>query len=246
MIPLERCPECAGAGRVFVDANEYSTNSRACSRCDGLGELVGRIPIIGMWQPWAQMLVDPDLPKTIETRPKGWPKTIPLPALALIHATERPVDEALIVGEYEVRRTYDADGRHRSRDQAQLLDRSRPHRWSRVLPLGCIVGVVRFDRDLPMVERPDQTEVACIATGDSFHGAGSLDLWPDKFADRWEPVDVTVERPYGDYEPGRHGWCTDGRWALDRPIPWKGAQGFQQSASVELVREVNLRLHEND
>jgi hypothetical protein len=179
--------------------------------------------VLSLWQPWATLWADPALPKTIETRPRPVPATIPLPAWVLIHAAARPVDHVTRVGSFGVYRQADAC--------RMLHDRLG---WVEV-PLGAVVGAARITECLPIVEWADATPPAWAARGDDFilvRGAEAAAMVGPPSPRQ----DLTAELPYGDYTPGRWGYVTDRTVLFPEPIPWRGAQGWQR-ATPDLIAQ---------
>jgi hypothetical protein len=43
---------------------------------------------------------------------------------------------------------------------------------------------------------------------------------------RW--VDISDQRPYGDFTPGRYGWVLSDIRMVNPPVPFTGGQGFSK------------------
>lgn len=72
------------------------------------------------------------------------------------------------------------------------------------LPLGAILAVGKLVDVAPMsVER---------------RGESVFERWPSLF--------TAKELAFGNYEPGRFAWIFDEVRPLEKPLPWKGSQGF--------------------
>lgn len=180
--------------------------------------------VMSLWQPYATLLADPDLPKTIETRPRPWPSTIPLPAWVLIHAAAKRPKES-IVGSYY---THDTAGMF-------LVDRGIPLD-RRPLPLGAVIGAAHVTACLPII---DET-LGWWGDSDTPDDCLLLPLFgpemvrPDIAVDD----DLSHEVPYGHYEHRRFGYLTGRTVLLPEPIPWKGAQWPSQRATPDLIAAV--------
>lgn len=179
------------------------------------------VRVLTIRQPWATLLVAPDLPKTIETRGKAWPSTIPLPAWVLINAAARRPELNGYIGDYIPNWGPDGYG----------LTGHGVHRW---MPLGAVIGAAHVTHCLPIVhgwECPQgerhlavrQFKAERWASGS---GGYFLHLCDETVPNGW--FDITADLPYGIYSPGRYGYLTDETVLFPEPIPWKGALGWQR------------------
>lgn len=188
-------------------------------------------PALTIRQPWATALVHPDLPKTIETRSRR------LPAKYLGR------DVAIISGSWTASEAFGIDGwsycwpmdpiqSANGTDEPELypgqiegitITIGGPD--SIELPLGCIVGMVRFVECLPIVDPDggwgwDDEEATQIYV----HGGVLTAMGPGFEHDHYAP-----NLPWGDYTPGRWAWVTDPAHSrlLADPIPARGALSWQ-------------------
>jgi len=188
-------------------------------------------------QPWASLIVLGI--KTIETRSWKLPAAMVGQRIAIHAGAARPTSaSAQDVGDWQV----NPDGRNgfsvRHWPSARKLgvgrnlictlypelaaDEKESRGVYHRLPLGAIVGYVTLGEDLPIVNSlgtpDDPLPRICNVTGD---GRGLRLMRPLVFPS----ADITDQRPYGDFTPGRHGWTL-----LDpepcEPIPAKGRLGF--------------------
>lgn len=179
--------------------------------------------VLSLLQPWATLLVDPDLPKTIETRGYRWPSTIPLPVWMPIHASAKRPGVAE-VGDYTIENWDDGPRMN-----------GPAHPWQE-LPLGAVVGLARFTACLPIVEHMDDARPSlrlietCGVPVIVDHGAGELFPLGD-------------DEPYGDYTPGRYGWLTDRTIMLPQPVPYRNGLGFRH-ASDDLAAQITEQLRD--
>lgn len=207
-----------------------------------MADLAPDLRVISLWQPWASFLADPDLPKTIETRPKAWPSTIPLPAWVLIHSSAKRPEAWAKVGDHRVVPVNHGRGWYLT----QQMDGAEIGR--RPLWLGAVIGAAHVTACPPIVEDRSRLPIAkrygerCLVLDN-----GGLTLWShdqDGLGSAWRRrLDLTADLPYGDYRPGRFGYLTDRTVLFPEPIPHKGAQGFQR-ATPELIAAVALQCPE--
>lgn len=164
-------------------------------------------------QPWASLVALGV--KTVETR--GWP-TSHRGQLAIHAGTTRPTERR--VGDWL---TYvDGDGEWWITN-AYTSGEKQHH----PTPRGVIVAVCDLVDVAPMID---------LETGepDELHGISpNLLVFPDgrlvvshHFQVPVRDVDVTAQRAYGDFAPGRYAWVLDSVFALDEPVPAKGRQGL--------------------
>jgi hypothetical protein len=103
-------------------------------------------------------------------------------------------------------------------------------RWEMLhTPLGAVVAVADLVDVVPMV---DDYEDVCHA----YEGPAALEITPNGtllLYPEWgggldddEITDVSDQRPYGDFTPGRFAWLLDNVRPLDPPVPAKGRQGL--------------------
>lgn len=198
------------------------------------------LPALTIRQPWATALVHPDLPKTIETRSRR------LPAKYL------GVDVAVVAGRYEPDYSQEVDNWwcYPEKDQewpARRLPGGRPDghglRWEArcasraslrriALPLGAIVGTVRFVECLPVRWVDDRSaDDATTRAAWVEHANG----WPTDMqigsgnGPHGDYVECHRDLPWGDYRPGRWAWITDPAHSrlFDEPIAACGALHWQ-------------------
>jgi hypothetical protein len=161
---------------------------------------VRTLPAISLWQPWASVLFVPSL-KPIETR--HWSTNYRGPLL--IHAAKKSNGE--LVRFWNERRN---DKRF-----AWDLAASGLHGFAG-LPLGAIIG--RVD----LVDCVETATTNPLGMGEPLRVEQNR-LRFEKFCvpNMWPIVEM-----WGDFSPGRFGWCFANARRLTRPIPYRGAQGF--------------------
>ena len=220
-----------------------------------MADLAPDLRVLSLWQPYATLWADPDLPKGLETRPKAWPSTIPLPAWVLIHASAKQPDEPVrLGGEFGVDvlrhpgATYVGLGVELERGDYYCYRRPNPPgKVDRFhpLPLGAVIGAAHVTACLPIVGMPPVARSygeQCIVPGPRL-ALYSHDR--DGLGSAWRPrVDLTADLPYGDYRPGRYGYLTDRTVLFDQPIPHKGKQWPADRATPELIAAVALQCPE--
>ena len=89
-------------------------------------------------------------------------------------------------------------------------------------PLGAVVATARLVDCIPMVEstaaRPGLPPLLVVRpTTLEFWAHGAIGV---------PTLDVTHQRPYGDFAPGRWAWLLDDIEPLDEPVPARGHQGL--------------------
>lgn len=197
-----------------------------------------------LWQPWASLIAIGA--KTIETR--GWSTSYRGPLA--IHAAQRApkVDNQYgWVGDYMLGLwapaldhvdpcDCDEDGEvagdrcmARSHPAHALFSDEGAHGWSlaTTLPLGAVVATCRLVDVAPMID---------LLTGEPDELLGrspALYLEPDTglclshhFEAPVRHIDVSDQRPYGDFAPGRFAWLLEDIEPLAEPIPATGRQGL--------------------
>lgn len=156
-----------------------------------------------LWQPWASLIAVNA--KTIETR--SW-STKYRGSLA-IHAAKR-----LMKGDTAALELWWAN-----RDQlgSQATEGA-------VMPYGAVIAVCQLVDVVPILWMGEQSNLRRVEVCDS--GA----LWlsepdPDDTGEE-ATAEITDQRPYGDYTPGRYAWVLGGILPVFEPQPAKGAQGL--------------------
>lgn len=173
-------------------------------------------------QPWASLIMAGV--KTIETRPappngscrpagvRGLPgaRLEPGDRLAIHAAATRPVE----VADWLPRRLHGDWCVQRPTTQPGDLFASHRTVWT---PLGVVLGTVRFDGAVPIIEGCSDLQAHICWTG-LLHCP--LDApWPGQ-----PEHDVSNQLPLGDFTPGRWAWLLADPHPID-PVPAKGAQG---------------------
>lgn len=98
------------------------------------------------------------------------------------------------------------------------------------LPLGAIVATCTLVDVVPICQRngnfvqESPAEITCWPSG-------KLTYWRANA----HPLDVTHERPYGDFTPGRYAWLLADIKPVDPPVPFKGGQGLTRTWEPEAV-----------
>lgn len=182
-----------------------------------------RLPALTLQQPWATALVHPAIPKTIETRGRRIPAKYLNVDIAIIAGKAVPAEAVpLSIGGWTVA----WPSRRPAGGDWPVVH--GPDGATIVLPLGAIVGTVRF-KDCCPIAHPDG------GWGWSDHEATTLYVQGGSADDDddilvasgpgFEHDEFTPNRPWGDYTPGRWGWVTDPAHTrlLAEPIPARGA-----------------------
>jgi hypothetical protein len=175
--------------------------------------------VLTLWQPWAS-LVQLGV-KTIETR--SWSTTYRGPLA--IHAAARPVGRCTrcngggMVAPGSSCPECGGDGRH------ELMGAYWDHAVDDP-PLGAIVATCTLVDVVPICAIEEDELPPCVAVGPT-----DLTLWevPDYWHNESDEVDITCQRPYGLFEPGRYAWLLADVVPMDPPVPFKGAQGLTKT-----------------
>lgn len=169
---------------------------------------------ITLWQPWASLIAEGV--KTIETRGRRSPWHTAIGQMIGIHAAKCRGGWGTDVGGDSVRALWNTVPEISGRIGVPFDE------W----PRGAVLAVCRLVDVVPMwapnlVENPDLGGVLVGTTSD-----------PDKML-AWtraqagtDPVNVTDQRPFGDYSPGRWALLLDDVVKLDEPVPARGRQGL--------------------
>lgn len=100
--------------------------------------------------------------------------------------------------------------------------------YLRPLPLGAVVAVARLVDVVPIVHAGEERAVRRVEVFDDSLWLSEPDE-EDENGEQWgeeETREVTEERPWGLYEPGRYAWLLADVIKLPEPIPAKGKQGL--------------------
>lgn len=191
---------------------------------------------ITLWQPWASLVAVGA--KTIETR--SW-STKHRGPLAIHAAAKRPRNHEHHNVNDDLPPAIDLYAMSAHWDWWEHPDYTLHgglYRWRG--PLGAVVATARLVDVLPMTTHADIGDPECIVVHDD-----GLDhcipSWekdqtpePDWLVRLEPPVvpdgahlirDISDQRPFGDYRPGRYGWLLDDIEPVDPPVP---ARGYQQ------------------
>lgn len=114
-------------------------------------------------------------------------------------------------------------------------------------PLGCVVAVADLVDCVPICGADERVPRAWMPHIAEVRGEGPQagQLWWWKGSDggyaptsRWITQDVSDQRPFGDFTPGRHAWLLDNVRPLSTPVPAKGRQGLWKpdDALIDAVR----------
>lgn len=179
------------------------------------GPLTDPMKAVSLWQPWASAVAEGLKP--IETRSwrtsyRGW---------LAIHAARRlpPV----VVPGLGLTGPVGGDDPHHAMD---LQDGRRLR-----LPLGAIVAVVRLLDVVPIlaVDQDPNPGGSGYVAHVAENNKGALWWWKGEncyaATPRWDVEDITAQRCWGDYTPGRYAWLLEDVHKLAEPIPAKGHQG---------------------
>ena len=180
-----------------------------------------KLKALTLWQPWASLVAIGV--KTIETRSWRAPANLIGERIAIHAAAKRP-QRGLTLGEWQV---YEFP---KSSPGEFFAINEQVH--ERPLPLGAIVGSAVLEACIPMFDGEAEycAAVSCLGVRDQ--DLTRFDLtWNGKVNDHGERgydlvcTDVTAQRPYGDFAPGRWAWLlTDIKPTSDR-CPWSGVSG---------------------
>ena len=200
-------------------------------------------------QPWATLVAVGA--KTIETR--GWSSAYRGPLV--IHAAKKPLREKLVLGDFEAWPA-DLPGRphpnHPDGRPCRLYCnrgnwRTLASWWP--LPLGAVVATCTLADVVPMVYPGEEEAVRRLEAGDANGPLLEGDLWlcepVEETEDELEGIeaadhrDVSDQRPYGDFAPGRYAWLLSDVRALPEPIPARGRQGLW-TPDAELVAALGV------
>jgi activating signal cointegrator 1 len=190
---------------------------------------------LSLWQPWASLVALGV--KTIETR--SWSTSYRGPLA--IHAAAVVPDHAFgqcqhhrhwTVGDFTIERD-------NPRGTARAYLMRGPIAWPYRLPLGAVVATCTLVDVVPMTDHAETGDPECIVV----HEDGIEHCIPSHAAPPGPPNivrldepdipegamlirDVSDQRPYGIYEPGRYAWLLADIKPLAEPIPARGRQGL--------------------
>jgi hypothetical protein len=204
-----------------------------------------QIKVLTLHQPYASLIALEV--KRWETRSRPAPKALIGERIA-IHAAARqpynpnvdydPDDPAMRVGDFLLDWGYD-DNHHVAisgsgldfygfllREDMEFGGR----RWH-PLPLGAIVCTARLAASLPMVEDPDDVPdpIALVEVGPS-----RLLLWPEGAVEDGDEIDISDQRAFGDWRPGRWAWLLEDVVPVE-PYPFRGGQGWSKQIDAALL-----------
>lgn len=174
-------------------------------------------------QPWATLVAEGS--KTIETRSWSTKYRGPL----AIHAGKSTEWDGFKIGAWTTHVAF-ADPPEIRRLGSVRNGELVPDRYECGLaapaPLGAVVVVVELVDVVPIVGPDDQVQPAgspCIVVEDN-----SLTLWgsPDYWHHEQDERDVSDQRPYGDFTPGRFAHLYANVCKPFKPIPARGKQGL--------------------
>lgn len=175
-----------------------------------------------LWQPWASLVAHRI--KTIETR--SWSTNYRGPLA--IHAAQRPP----VVGASVAVRGWSV-GHHRLRyhdhvDEGYTLSRLGEETTCR-LPLGVVLATAELVDVIPMAHAGEEGAIRTL----DIDGDGSLwivEADPGELEEQdWR--EVTDQRPFGDYTPGRFAWLLEHIEPLAEPVPARGRQQLWEWAA---------------
>jgi hypothetical protein len=176
--------------------------------------------VLSLHQPWASLIALGV--KTIETRSWSAPTSLVGQRIAIHAAAKRPTKHG-VIGDHRYDR-YDDEWYMRPRDQRYL------NHWG-YLPLGAIVATARLARCVPMASQSDCPGPPC--KGHPRHVCIDPQGGDESVLDVTHLHDIarniTAQRPYGDFRPGRFAWMLEDVQRLDEPVPFKGGQALSRS-----------------
>lgn len=173
----------------------------------------GTIKALTLWEPFASLVAYGV--KRIETR--SWPTSYRGPLA--IHAAQREPDAARNAARAALARAGMpcACGCPGERHSHVGCFDCPCLRWTPSWRLGSVIALTSVDDCLPMVAWND----------DRLDVSDFLQVEPRAlivFRGRTSEADVTAEREWGDYRPGRHAWLLGQPCVLERPCPERGRQ----------------------
>ena len=187
---------------------------------------------ISLHQPWASLVALGV--KTLETRSWSTGYRGPL----AIHAAANHVQPNQRIGDWwtgQARLEVSGGERAWSVFKLDVLDNVREHET--LLPLGAVVATCELVDVVPIrsLYEVDGRDGPAIWPSDPPAVGGSR-LWrawtPEELLDG-PALDITDQRPYGDFTPGRYAWILDKITPLDPPVPAKGRQGLWNWRSTD-------------
>lgn len=173
---------------------------------------------ITLHQPWASLMAEGI--KWIETRGRAHPWSSAVGDTIAIHAAVRTPTEAK-VGRYQVWNesgyVWWLDGRE-----------GNPHLDDVIaLRFGAVLATARLTAVVPIVDGDYHGADRYVYDGQP---SGNLVLFektePPHVGGYWRNTDVTDQRPYGDFTPGRFALLFDDVVKLEEPVPARGYQGL--------------------
>lgn len=186
---------------------------------------------ITLYQPWASLIAEGV--KTIETRPQRSPWHTAVGETVAIHAAVRAPVDGLTLGDWRVffreHMTHPVTGQEVVPDAWLCGERGGASgKYPFVLPLGAVVATARIDAVVPMVDYDAPNPRS--GPLDSLDLSACLDVHGDALTYWWHPDggfrDVSDQRPFGDYAPGRWAILLSDIRKLHQPIRCRGYQGL--------------------
>jgi hypothetical protein len=171
---------------------------------------------ISLWQPWASLIACGAKP--FETRHWAPPRELIGQPIA-IHAAKKIDKGAAQFAEELMYGQGHSTGAFELADKLEASFSNTPDRLlgrfgQAVMPIGCIVAIVRLDAAFQLGEKAEGTAVPAASVG-------------RRLVSRQMPECFTVRYDdFGDYAAGRWAWLLSDVKALKPPIEMKGHQGF--------------------
>jgi hypothetical protein len=186
---------------------------------------MGELWCLTVRQPWATLLVDPTLPKTIETRSR---RTNIRGTIGIIAAKHRPAGETLRVGDYVQWLSAGYGG-----VREWKLD--GPQGRAALLPLGYLIGTVDLYDCAPIGDSFSFRTGTWDGDGGDFpqrpvivnHGHLGAGGWELVLDDDGEVTAIPDQLPYGNFQPGGWAWLTRNPVLFVEPVPMAGSQGWK-------------------
>lgn len=205
------------------------------------------IPALSLWQPWASLIALGV--KTIETR--SWSTQYRGP-LAIHAGAKKPRN----VWAQEPPDLYDPIAIDRYLEITEDVHGSGSFLYQWRGPLGAIVATCTLADVVPLVGLGEETAVRRIEVGTAVGEPNLMLCAPDPAVTEYPPEvsfrfndepeagidfdasdyyerDVTDQRPYGDFTPGRFAWLLADIVPVDPPVPFKGGQGLSRKWAPE-------------
>jgi hypothetical protein len=189
------------------------------------------VKALTLHQPWASAIAEGI--KTIETR--SWSTSYRGPLA--IHAGKSTDWEGVAIDGWSLH-AIDADvpevRRLGSVHNGELVPDRYERRFAFPAPLGAVVATAILADVVPIATANHEDHLNFVCP----HIDGALTLYRFEDGPWRQPTvaaDMTDQRPWGDFSPGRFAWLLDDVRKLDEPIPARGRQGLWEWDESEVA-----------